>query len=231
MAAAVVIDQDIKPVDGIFTAVVSFTKPLNLRSICFSIVCLALVLRLYHTILNDYNNFLALGPGGTPSTFTGYLRVSYLRLFALRDPFQPPSLAQAFYPCKSYLRNLPQRSGPRPEVAGIAPQRQITQKCSCKLHLALRKALLDLVEANPLLLQKGNSCFEKHGLALFMAASQTCPMVEQLNPTCKNTGEICHLHATVSPSLPHIFSNIRFFPISFPAPHPPPQKKNRRALP
>ena len=195
--AAVVVDRNIKSLDGIITAFVGLTKPLSLRTVCFAIVCLAFILRLYHTILNDYHYFLSLGPGGTPSTFAGYLRVSYLRLFALRDPFQPPSLAQAYYPLKGYLYNLPQRSGPRPEVAGIAPQRQITQKCSGTLHQALRKALLDLVEANPLLLQKGNSCFEKHGLALFMAA-QACPMVEQLNPTCKNTGEICHLHASVS---------------------------------
>ena len=179
------------------------TKSLSLSYICYTTVCIAVVLKFYRKIRNDYNDFLALGPGGTPSTFAGYLRVSYLRLFALRDPFQPPSLAQQCYPLKGYLRNLPQRSGPRPEVAGIAPQRQVTQKCSPVLHKALRNALLSLVDAHPSMLQKGNSCFEKHGLALFMAACAQAPhpMFDHLNPTCANTGEICHLHATVSLSL------------------------------
>ena len=41
-------------------------------------------------VRNDYYNFINLGPGGTPSTFQGYLRISWLRLWALRDPFSAP---------------------------------------------------------------------------------------------------------------------------------------------
>ena len=172
----------------------------NLSYIIWASLCFGLILKIYRAILKDYHNFLALGPGGTPSTFAGYLRVSYLRLFALKDPFQPPSLAKAFYPTISYLQSLPQRSSPRPNVAGIAPQRQVNQKCGPQLHQAIRDALLSLVDAYPTCLQKGNSCFEKHGLALFMSAcAQSSRQTgNHLNPTCANTGEICHLHATVS---------------------------------
>ena len=170
---------------------------------------ITMLLPAYRFILNDYHAFLALGPGGTPSTFAGYLRVSYLRLFALRDPFQPPSLAQAMYPDCGYLRNLPKRAGPRPEVAGIAPQRQLNQKCSPSLHRAIRQAYHTLAASFPSLIQTGNSCFEKHGIALFLS---TClksvidetgplPVGSHLNPTCKDTGEICHLHASVSLSI------------------------------
>lgn len=157
------------------------------------------------SILKDYQAFLALGPGGTPSTFLGYLRVTYLRLFTLRDPFQPPSLAHPTYPQWGYLRNLTQRSGPRPVVAGIAPHRQLNQKCGPRLHHALRLALHKFAAGFPTLIRTGNSCFEKHGLALFLSAGNRenpldapHPAAAHLNPTCEDTGEICHLHATVS---------------------------------
>ena len=156
-------------------------------------------------IIKDYHAFLALGPGGTPSNFRGYLRVTYLRLFTLSDPFQPPSLAHSTHPQRGYLTYLPHRSGLRPTVDGIAPHRQLNQKCGPQLHHALRAALHNLVAAFPSLVRKGNSCFEKHGLALFLSASASenppdtpHPAPAHLNPTCRDTGEICHLHPSVS---------------------------------
>ena len=169
-------------------------------------ILISILLSAYRFILKDYHAFLALGPGGTPSTFAGYLRVTYLRLFTISDPFQPPSLAQPTCPQGSYLYRLPQRSGPRPITAGIAPHRQLDQKCGPDLHHALRRGLHTLAAGCPSLLREGNSCFEKNGLALFLSAcvqanapesiSDTVPT--HLNPTCQDTGEICHLHASVS---------------------------------
>lgn len=180
----------------------SFPK---LAYLLYSSILLSLLFPAYRIILKDYSAFLALGPGGTPSTFVGYLRVTYLRLFTLRDPFQPPSLAQPMYPQWGYLRNLLRRSGPRPAVAGIAPHRQLNQKPGPRLHHALRAAFHDLAAGFPSLIRKGNSCFEKHGLALFLSAcaheqptDAPHPAASHLNPTCQDTGEICHLHATVS---------------------------------
>ncbi|KAM0799728.1 hypothetical protein BDR22DRAFT_806941 [Usnea florida] len=163
---------------------------------------MTLVLPAYRFVLKDYQAFLALGPGGTPKTFSGYLRVSYLRLFAISDPFRPPSLAGTVFPTNGYLRQLPQRSGPRPTVAGIAPHRQLNQKCTAELHHRLRDGLHQLAAGVPSLIRKGNSCFEKHGLALFLSActlsappDTSHPGFSHLNPTCQDTGEICHLHA------------------------------------
>ena len=168
-------------------------------------LAVTLFLSAYRVVLKDYHGYLALGPGGTPSTFAGYLKVTYLRLFTIKDPFQPPSLAKATFPSNSYLRELPRRSGPRPTVAGIAPHRQVDQKCSADLHHVLRNAIHSLAAAHPSLIRKGTSCFEKNGLALFLSAcaqsdppdSTQYPAPSHLNPTCANTGEICHLHATV----------------------------------
>ena len=181
------------------------TPASKLGHLFYPTILISILLPAYRFILKDYHAFLALGPGGTPSTFAGYLRVTYLRLFTIRDPFQPPSLALPTCPQGSYLSRLPQRSGPRPVTAGIAPHRQLNQKCSPDLHHALRRAFHNLAAEYPSLLRKGNSCFEKHGLALFLSAcaqsappdTAAHPTPSHLNPTCQDTGEICHLHASV----------------------------------
>lgn len=172
---------------------------------------ITILLPAYRFVLKDYHAFLALGPGGTPKTFPGYLRVSYLRLFTISDPFRPPSLVDPVFPTSGYLRQLPQRSSPRPTVAGIAPHRQLNQKCTAELHHALREGLHKLAAASPSLVRKGSSCFEKHGLALFLlpgtksAPPDTAhPGYSHLNPTCQDTGEICHLHPIVSCPDPQI---------------------------
>ena len=195
-----------KDANAIATATISAPAASRLGHLLYPSIVITVLLSLYRLILNDYTAFLALGPGGTPSNFAGYLRVSYLRLFAISDPFQPPSLAKAIYPYHGYLHNIPKRSGQRPVVAGIAPQRQINQKGSSNLHKAIRQAYHTLVHSFPSLIYTGNSCFEKHGIALFLSAgaiaavdgSTSLPFGSHLNPTCKDTGEICHLHASVS---------------------------------
>ncbi|PLB35448.1 uncharacterized protein BDW47DRAFT_119512 [Aspergillus candidus] len=80
-----------------------------------------------------YHAFLALGPGGTPSTPTGYLRISLLRLIALRNPLTPPLIPSTLHNPQGLLRTssstthfLPTRPIPRPLISGIAPQRQLT---------------------------------------------------------------------------------------------------------
>ena len=181
----------------------------NLNHLVISTIVLALSLPTYRFVNKDYQRFLDLGPGGTPSTFYGYLRVTYLRIFfALKDPFQPPSLAEPVYPSNSYLRHLPQRPGPRPQVEGIAPHRQTSQWAPGRLHSALHTALCSLIHLYPKALKEGVSCFEKHGFALFLSVGISCKRPDQddrpkafnhLNPTCRNTGEIAHLHDSVSP--------------------------------
>lgn len=177
-------------------------------------VIFSIFLPIYRFVHRDYHDFLSLGPGGTPSTFAGYLRVSYLRLFTLKDPFTPPLACPTTLPANGYLLYLPRRPQSRPRVAGIAPHRQINQIPSPQVHGVLRAALHSFAGVYPTLLRKGNSCFEKHGLALFMSScleskaplsspgktsqSGPTPSPTHLNPTCADTAEICHLHASVS---------------------------------
>ncbi|GJN73229.1 hypothetical protein VFPFJ_03657 [Purpureocillium lilacinum] len=144
------------------------------------------VVPLLLAIHNDYQNFINLGPGGTPSTFQGYIRITWLRLWALRDPFSAPTPDPSVVPGQGILsrQRLPYRAGPRPLVAGIAPQRQVDQHGSQSCYLSLRRAMGRLSAHSPLKFGTERSCLEKHGLALFAR--------HPLQTNCQ--GEICHVH-------------------------------------
>ncbi|KAJ3517573.1 hypothetical protein NM208_g14687 [Fusarium decemcellulare] len=137
-------------------------------------------------IHNDYQNFLNLGPGGTPSTFSGYIRISWFRLWSLSDPFVPPASDPKLLPTSGILHRhcLPYRAGPRPVVAGIAPQRQIDQHGSKGCYRALRWSMEKLAGRIPKKFGTEKSCIEKHGLALFAR--------HPVRTNCQ--GEICHVH-------------------------------------
>ncbi|KAL1877082.1 hypothetical protein VTK73DRAFT_8890 [Phialemonium thermophilum] len=139
-------------------------------------------------IRNDYHNFLNLGPGGTPATPAGYVRLAWYRLFALRDPFSPPPADPTLKPATGILQQqpLPYRPGPRPVVAGLAPQRQLNQAGNLQTYQALKLALEDFSARNPGKFVTATSCLEKHGFALFAR--------RPLN-VCGN-GEICHIHTS-----------------------------------
>ena len=184
---------------------VASTSLSKLPNLLYPLLLITILLPTYRYVLKDYHAFLALGPGGTPKTFAGYLRVTYLSLFTISNPFRPPPLAEAVTPEEGYLRQLPPRRSPRPTVDGIAPHRQTNQECTTDLHHLLRDAFEKFAAAFPSLIRTGNSCFEKHGLALFLSdgTQSICPETahtdcSHLNQTCKDTGEICHLHAVVS---------------------------------
>ncbi|KAK3995396.1 hypothetical protein QBC44DRAFT_389320 [Cladorrhinum sp. PSN332] len=135
-------------------------------------------------IHNDYLNFLKLGPGGTPPTPSGYARLTWYRLFTLRDPFTAPPRDTVKQPSAGILSDLPYRPGPRPNVAGLAPQRQLDQHGSLKEYNRLRATLEALTVQEPKSFVTATSCLEKHGFALFSR--------HPLN-VCGN-GEICHIH-------------------------------------
>lgn len=136
-------------------------------------------------IQNDYQNFLRLGPGGTPPTLAGYARLTWLRLFILRDPFSPPPCS-CRTPTAGILprQNLPYRPGPRPTVAGLAPQRQLNQHGCPRAAAALAATLSRLAAHAPARFGTNTSSVEKHGFALFAR--------HPVN-VCGN-GEVCHLH-------------------------------------
>jgi hypothetical protein len=103
---------------------------------------------------------IALGPGGTPSTVAGYLRIKVLGLFALKDPLAPIPVSSYSRALKGNLVTLPQRRAPRPEVRGIAPHRQVTQKASDDMFQKIESAIAVLAACSDSLVV-GTSCFEK----------------------------------------------------------------------
>lgn len=156
-------------------------------------------------IHNDYLNFLKLGPGGTPPTPAGYAGLTFYRLFTIRDPLQAPERDPSQLPSAGILATtnnqltdspnpsttdskaaigLPYRPGPRPSVAGLAPQRQLNQAGPVPIYEALRSSLESLTQKHPQKFVTATSCLEKHGFALFSR--------HPVN-VCGN-GEICHIH-------------------------------------
>ncbi|KAL3470608.1 hypothetical protein BJX99DRAFT_264079 [Aspergillus californicus] len=153
-----------------------------------------------HFIRKDYHAFIALGPGGTPSTPAGYLRICILRLVTLRNPFSPPSIPATLYPKTGYLtrHTLPQRTGPRPIVVGIAPQRQLSQKASPAVYDALASEIRRFAHTHPNTLYTSTSCFEKHSTGIFYHLPDPIPQQHQKkrphNHRITCNGEVCHSH-------------------------------------
>ncbi|ORY66356.1 uncharacterized protein BCR38DRAFT_340478 [Pseudomassariella vexata] len=170
---------------AIFTLATSLILCLHFLqpSVVVTLIGLAPILLYVH---NDYHNYLKLGPGGTPATPQGYIRINWFRLWALRDPFEPLQPDPATEPSAGILSrsSLPYRCGPRPTVAGIAPQRQVDQRGPQDCYLALRRILENHGAKHSDGIAIGTSCFEKHGLGLFARFP--------FNNTCQ--GEICHVH-------------------------------------
>jgi hypothetical protein len=127
----------------------------------------------------DYKNFLSLGPGGTPSTPLGYLKIKLLSLICLRDPLKPMSIPPHFRPQKGYFdeNTLLKRRGVRPLVQGVAPQRQQSQKSNEKVYASLVGRLRALAQDPRNQLTERTSCFEKNSSGLFASTpiTQTVP--------------------------------------------------------
>jgi len=161
-------------------------KPLQASQTKLSIghaLALTLLIPAFRYFYFDYQKYLALGPGGTPATVTGYCRIKILSLFALPDPYQPPKIPIYMTQKEGRLSVLPRRQGPRPGTLGIAPHRQINQTSSPEIFALLVRALRTIAGENQHL-EEGTSCFEKHGTGLFSS--------RPLRRTCG--GEICHAH-------------------------------------
>ncbi|KAG9186741.1 hypothetical protein G6011_09849 [Alternaria panax] len=153
------------------------------------IAILALVLPLVTAIYihADYCAFLSLGPGGTPATPLGYLKIKLLSLICLRDPLRPIAIPPHFRPQKGYFAAtsaLPCRPGTKPLIRGIAPQRQQTQKSGEAIYRCLVQKIRALAADPQNQLLERTSCFEKHSSGLFTSVPIT--------RTCG--GEICHAH-------------------------------------
>jgi hypothetical protein len=137
-------------------------------------------------IHKDYCAFLSLGPGGTPPTPLGYLKIKLLSLICLRDPLRPIPIPPHFRPQKGYFPEdaLPHRTGSKPVIQGIAPQRQRTQTSDAKVYACLVEKIKELAADPRNRLMERTSCFEQHSSGLFTSVPIT--------RTCG--GEVCHAH-------------------------------------
>ncbi|KAK0911044.1 hypothetical protein LTR91_014556 [Friedmanniomyces endolithicus] len=161
-------------------------SPVHAFQFVAAVLLLAVVLPLARHLRDEYLSFVALGPGGTPTTLAGFVRVKVLSLFALRDPYVPAShIPKRFQGSRGYLVNgLPERRRPRPVTKGIAPHRQVTQRAPPALYAQLALAIENLAASSDSHFRLGTSCFEKNGTALFSRSptKRTCG------------GEIVHAH-------------------------------------
>ena len=73
----------------------------------------------------QHQTFLDLGPGGTPSTFSGFKRITLLAWFGRINVLEASSHDFGFGFLAGYLDT---RQGDRPIIGGIAPQRQLDQR-------------------------------------------------------------------------------------------------------
>ncbi|KAF8539127.1 hypothetical protein BDD12DRAFT_738370 [Trichophaea hybrida] len=134
----------------------------------------------------DYSAFLELGPGGTPSTFCGYMKITFLRIFfALGDPLCPSPIP-AELENTGFLRAgaISPRQDRRPDVRGIAPHRQINQIPPQDVFNYLSTSIMKLAKDYPSKFRISTSAFEKHCPGLFS--------LKKANPA--GNGEVCHAH-------------------------------------
>ena len=142
----------------------------------------------YKYVRQDYEAFLALGPGGTTYSFRGYTRLAFIRCFRLRNPYSAPELSPRLRPEHGFLKTLQARDGPRPALIGIAPQRQLTQTCGPAMISLLQQTIRSLASECPTHWFVARSAFEKHSEALF---SRYKTFTEP-----DYYGEIAHAHAS-----------------------------------
>jgi hypothetical protein len=104
------------------------------REFALSAAALTLVLGTVIWSLRDYQDFLALGPGGAPYNVKGWAWVTSLRPYALS---KRGALDVSSYPtdgAHEEIKNLPDRSGVRASVGGIIPHRQLSQHPSEEMN-------------------------------------------------------------------------------------------------
>lgn len=155
------------------------------------------LLILYHIyravqwVMQDYQDFLDCGRGGTPSTFPGWVKVTLKKVFANVNVLDPPHVDPMLEPYRGILFDIPRREGPRPVVKGVAPQRQFDQKTPVGTFDKLMKMLKEKAAKNSKF-KVQTSYLEKYTDAL----KATCP--DREHRVCGTEGEwdfeLCHPH-------------------------------------
>ncbi|KAK7936580.1 uncharacterized protein PG986_015018 [Apiospora aurea] len=134
-------------------------------------------------------------PQRHPSTVRGWLRTLRLKYMARLDVLQPPRVPPFMDPYRGRLFNLPERTGPRPTVKGVAPQRQSDQKASPSTFFRLSNMLAEEARAHPQHLNINTSFLEGHLQALRKVVPEGQPLGrDDRNGDWEFGGEIAHPH-------------------------------------
>ncbi|KAF9877525.1 hypothetical protein CkaCkLH20_05225 [Colletotrichum karsti] len=149
-------------------------------------------------VVQDYRAYIALGPGGVPHNFGGWLMVTLgIRPFALS---KSSATHTGDFPDEGYhqdMKELPERKGKRAELGGIVPHRQLSQHAPENMREFIQNLFANAQSQNPTLLETKKSLYERMNPALFVApkvlASGTVPDAAE---TAR--GEIGHHHGDLS---------------------------------
>ena len=155
--------------------------------------------RLVHLVAADYSRWLALGPGGLPYNFYGYLKQNLIRPLGYSDLYSvlPYHALKSSKPLESrrFLPDLPHRQAPRPLVPNFAgPSRQATQAAPRSLIEASISAVKTVAVDNAAITHYGDSIVEWGGPALFTTseAFAEAQLHERLSGAAER--EYFHLH-------------------------------------
>ncbi|KAG4425313.1 hypothetical protein IFR04_001463 [Cadophora malorum] len=150
--------------------------------------------------IKDYQDFLALGPGGVPYNIFGWAAITILvRPFALNEK---DATWTGDYPSEGAhqeILGLPPRKGGRAKLSGIAPHRQMTQKAPESMKAPLKELFDDIVKKHPKVLETKRSLYEKHHDAIFVQSSLLLDPLSPIPQTARiSRGEIGHIHHDAS---------------------------------
>lgn len=139
--------------------------------------------------VGDYRRWRALGPGGLPATWRGWLTTTRLRL-RTRDPLALEPLLARLGEAGDHLRlaDLPPRAGERPRIAPHpVPHRQLDQRAGEAALAALRAVFERAVSSDTERLVFAQSWFEKRNRAV---TARMCGCAD----AHASHGEIAHIH-------------------------------------
>ncbi|EFQ25170.1 hypothetical protein CGRA01v4_06489 [Colletotrichum graminicola] len=148
--------------------------------------------------VRDYRAYIALGPGGVPHNFAGWLAVTLvIRPFALSKAYVTWTGDYPNEGAHDEVESLPSRKGDRAELGGIVPHRQLTQHAPERMREYIDNLFANAVAQNPALVESKTSLYERNNPALFV-----CPAV-LASPTPPATartsrGEMGHHHGDLS---------------------------------
>ncbi|CEI70474.1 hypothetical protein FVEN_g1020 [Fusarium venenatum] len=149
--------------------------------------------------VQDYRDYLALGPGGPPHNVRGWAWITFgIRPFALS---RSGATYVADYPTSGShpeIQNLPRREGDRALLGGIAPHRQLSQHAPKRIR-TIENLFNNAARQHPSILEVKKSLYERHHDALFVSQDLLQSEPDSLpKTTIIARGELGHAHPDLS---------------------------------